>query len=77
MRLGFNENDKCFDRTNGDTISFMSNMTYSCPQESSTGIVTDVSNSHGSEPYFSPRSFTSSRTLNSHVHTPYHLKMSQ
>ena len=43
VKLGFNENDKCFDKISGDTISYTSNLTYSCPQESSTGIVTDVS----------------------------------
>ena len=43
VKLGFNENDKCFDKISGDTISYTSNLTYSCPQESSTGVVTDVS----------------------------------
>ena len=43
VKLGFNENDKCFDKISGDTILNTSNLTYSCPQESSIGIVTDVS----------------------------------
>ena len=43
FKLGFNEDDKCFDKTSGDTISYNSNLTYSCPQESTSGIITDVS----------------------------------
>ena len=44
VKLDFNENDKCFDKSNsGDTISFVSNLTYTCTQETPTGIVTGVS----------------------------------
>ena len=44
IKLGFNEDDKCFDKTSGETISYISNLTYSCSQESGDGIVTDVRN---------------------------------
>ena len=46
VKLGFNENDGCFDKTNSETISYTSNLTYSCTQESSLGIVTDVSSTN-------------------------------
>ena len=42
VKMRFNENDKCFDKTSADTINFSSNLTYNCAQEASTGIVTDV-----------------------------------
>ena len=42
VKLGFNENDKCFDKTSGETILYTSNLTYNCSQESSSGIVTNV-----------------------------------
>ena len=43
VKLGFNENYGCFDKTNSETISYSSNLTYTCSQESSSGIITDVS----------------------------------
>ena len=43
VKLGFNENDGCFEKTSNDSIYYVSNLTYSCPQEASQGIVTDVS----------------------------------
>ena len=43
VKLGFNENDGCFDKTNSETISYTSNLTYQCTQESSSGIITNVS----------------------------------
>ena len=44
VKLGFNEKDGCFDKLNSETISYTSSLTYSCTQEASSGIVTDVSN---------------------------------
>ena len=62
IKLGFNENDKCFDKTSGQTISYTSHLTYSCPQESTSGIVTDVSFELESETELNSRAFTSSKT---------------
>ena len=42
VKLRFNENDGCFDKTSNDSIYFTSNLTYNCEQAATSGIVTDV-----------------------------------
>ena len=43
VKLGFNEVDGCFEKISDTSIYYTSNLTYSCLQEASSGIVTDVS----------------------------------
>ena len=43
VKLSFNEDDGCFDKSSNESIYYMSNLTYNCAQEAGNGIVTDVS----------------------------------